>query len=163
MAALTRLMQRFAAEKARRGNGRGTGLASARAAGYSGSDNVVKSRASKLMADPRIRAEIARLRKEGREAASELAAVSNARPIEAAALTLARKLLLLSELAEDRTAKDSDRIKAIELASKLDGDLGGAGGDVEAVAAAAAQASANATVVVWVGNGRGPQPEADGG
>lgn len=162
MAALTRKMQAFCAEKARRGNGRGTGLVSARAAGYTGSDAVVKSRASKLMADPRIRAEIARLRKAGREAAAELAE-GNAREVEVPALTLARKLLLLAELAEDQTAKDSDRIKAIELASKLDGDLGGAGGDVEAVAAAAAQASANATVVVWVGNGRGPQPGTDDG
>lgn len=161
MAALTRLMQAFAREKVRLGNGRGTGLAAARAAGYQGNENTLRVRASQLSKDPRIRVEMARLRAEAKASASKPARRSpKQRKVSAVALTLGRKLRLLAEIAEDQTAKDSDRIRAIELASKLDGELGGGrAGDVEVVAAAAAQAQASATIVMWVGNGRGPGPE----
>jgi phage terminase small subunit len=164
MAAMTRLMQRFCAAKLRLGDRRGSGVEAARAAGYQGAESSLKVTASRLMKDPRVRAELARLRNEAKTLpAASLKRREKPRAIKVAVLNLARKLHLLAKLAEDQTAKDSDRIRAIELASKLDGDLGsGRGGlDVEAVAAAAANASATAQVVVWVGNSRGPAPEAD--
>lgn len=164
MSGLTHQMQAFAQAKATLGDGRGTGLAAARAAGYRGSDATLKVRAAKLMKDGRVRAEIDRIRAAATEMVRErdqnggltAGSASSSPPIEVAALTLGRKLLLLAEIAENRAAKDADRIRAMELASRLDGDLS-AGAPSEATITAAT-ATAAATVVVWVGNGRGPLP-----
>ena len=157
MGALTRKMERYCVERLRQR----TKIAAARAADYQGSSKSLSVRVAKLERDPRIRARIAQLRHDAKASASKPARRSpKQRKVSAVALTLGRKLRLLAEIAEDQTAKDSDRIRAIELASKLDGELGGGrAGDVEVVAAAAAQAQASATIVMWVGNGRGPGPE----
>lgn len=161
---LTPLMQRFAEERARRGSARGSGIESARAAGYQGSDNTLRVRASQLLRDPRVRAEVARLRLAAR---SSLAAAPATELVEdpgapAVIMGLGRKLRILASIAESTEQKASDRIRAIELASKLDGDLGnarGPQGDLDAVQAAAAAASGPARMVVaWVGNARGPAP-----
>lgn len=174
MGALTRQMAAFARHKAALGGTRGSGLAAAKAAGYRGSDAVLRVQASKLMKDGRILAEIARIRAAATDlqapAGAESAAIAQidtarrvqAREIEVATLTLNRKLLILAEIAEDQEAKDSDRIRAVELASKLDGDLGNGTPGEAAIAAAAASASGAAAVVVWVGNARGPAPVVGG-
>ncbi len=150
---MTRLMQRFCAERVRLGGSTGAGWRAAKAAGYAGDEKTLAVRASKLMRDRRVKARIAQLRAEGAEIAEREGV---------AVMKLARKLEILAKIAEDGEAKDADRVRAIELAARLDGDWGRAGagddpGDAKDASAVQVQ------IVNWVGNGRGPAPEVVGG
>lgn len=128
--------------------GPGSGAHAARVAGYAGTDDSLRQRASKLLKHPGVSAAIKARRT---EAIEEAGATDSAMP-------LSWKLALLKSIAEDDQEKASDRIRAIELAAKLDGDMvaarsGGSEDDGERLPQ---------TTVVFVDNGRGP-PSIGGG
>ncbi len=156
MSSATELQRRFAA-----GIARGlSGAQAAREAGYRGTSSTLAPLASKLRRKPHVAALIKRLRAEAMAAPTQgTTAADLAKPPGAVAsserLTLERKLELLAGIATSAEARDADRIRAIELHARLDGELG-AGRELGPSAEPAATAVASAQVVVVVDNGRGP-------
>ena len=90
------------------GEGEAVGWRSAEIAGYTGSRKTLTEQSSRLLASNVIKAEIERVR--GSLTSERI-------------MTATRRQELLSEFAEDTSAEYKDRIKAIEVLGKMQGDF----------------------------------------
>lgn len=90
------------------GEGEAVGWRSAEIAGYTGSRKTLTEQSSRLLASNVVKAEIERLR--GTLTSERI-------------MTATRRQELLSEFAEDTSAEYKDRIKAIEVLGKMQGDF----------------------------------------
>jgi phage terminase small subunit len=137
----------------------GNATEAARRAGYKGGAKQLGVVASKLRKNPKIAAALrgqasvaaVAVRAPSEPVATKPAAVvvdEDAPTLPAGVLTLAERMCVLSELASSDTVDPKDRIRAVEVLTKLAGD----GVQVSAGPSTSAQ------IVVWVGNGRGPEP-----
>jgi phage terminase small subunit len=138
----------------------GNATEAARRAGYKGGAKQLAVVACKLRKNPKIAAALRGQAVSGAAratgaavvaAASSLPAVvvdEDAPTLPAGVLSLAERMCVLSELASSDTVEPKDRIRAVEVLTKLAGD----GVQVSAGPSTSAQ------IVVWVGNGRGPEP-----
>ncbi len=90
------------------GEGEAVGWRSAEIAGYTGTKKSLIEQSSRLLASNVIKAEIERVR----------GALTSER-----IMTATRRQELLSEFAEDTSAEYKDRIKAIEVLGKMQGDF----------------------------------------
>lgn len=90
------------------GEGEAVGWRSAEIAGYTGTKKSLIEQSSRLLASNVVKAEIERVR----------GALTSER-----IMTATRRQELLSEFAEDTSAEYKDRIKAIEVLGKMQGDF----------------------------------------
>jgi phage terminase small subunit len=149
----------------------GNATEAARRAGYKGGSKQLAVVASKMRKNPKIAAALRGQASAPVARAAPIAAVvaaassgpavvaaassvpavvvdEDAPALPAGVLTLAERMCVLSELAASDTVDPKDRIRAVEVLTKLAGD----GVQVSAGPSTSAQ------IVVWVGNGRGPVP-----
>lgn len=118
----------------------------ARVAGFKGSDAVLAVTATRLRKDPRIKAEVARLR-------AELSADAAAAIPPGAAMNRAEAILTLSSIARDKAQPVGGRVRAVRELGLLEGWYGLDGdGDAPSGSGVTVQTQ----VVVVVDNGRGP-------
>lgn len=121
----------------------------ARIAGYQGGQKALSVVSTRLKKDPRVQAELTRLR--GEQNALTTAALGDA-------LTRIDAIRTLSTLARDGTQPIGGRVRAIRELGLLEGWYqhgNGEGGPPEVHVHGGGQA-----VIVWRGNGRGPEPSS---
>lgn len=145
--ALTPLQRAFCVARARNPS---NATEAARVAGYKGGSKALTVVATRLLKDPRVKAEIARLQ-------AELSTQARAELPEGAAMDRAEALRTLSTMARDGGQPIGGRVRAIRELGLLEGWYA-AGGSGDPGETPALNVYANQAVVVWRGNGRGPEP-----